>query len=334
MSAVNGHTAEAERTMHDEKAAVLLMAYGTPERLDQVGDYFTHIRGGRRPSPEAIHHLQERYERVGGGTPLLKITMDAAERVERALAAAGMPRRVYVGMKHWHPYIAETMRRMAEDGVERVTAVALAPHYSRMSIGGYRKAAEDANRELGNRFDIRFVESWHRQPEFIAMMADFVRAGLAKFPAESRDRVLVVFSAHSLPERIREWNDPYERELLESSRSVAERVGLAEWRFAWQSAGGTSEPWLGPDILDYLDTLAAEGVTDVLQVPIGFLSDHLEVLYDIDLEAKSKAAELGMRLERTELPNATPALVSTLAAVVRDAETGSERLAGAEAGGK
>ncbi|HEU4565076.1 MAG TPA: ferrochelatase [Gemmatimonadaceae bacterium] len=303
-------------------SAVLLMAYGTPERLEDVGDYFTHIRGGRRPSDEAVEHLRERYERVGGGTPLLDITRRVAERLRDAFAAEGEARPVYMGMKHWHPYISDVVRRMAADGVERVTAIALAPHYSRMSIGGYRKALEEANAALARPMELRVVERWGMHPAFLDMMAGLVRAGLEQFPAAERASVLTVFSAHSLPERIREWGDPYERELHESSAAVAERVGLPAWRFAWQSAGGTGEPWIGPDILDYLETLHGEGVRSVLQVPIGFVSDHLEVLYDIDLEAKQKAAELGMTLHRTALPNDSAPLIETLAAVAREAEAG------------
>lgn len=303
--------------MTDTKSAVLLMAYGTPATLDDVGPYFTHIRGGRTPSPEAVAHLRARYERVGGGTPLLAITEAVRDRLQTELGGESV--RVYVGMKHWHPYIAETMQRMAKDGIEEVTCVALAPHYSRLSVGAYRKAVEAAQEELGHPFDLRFVDSWHRQPEFIAMMADLVDQGVRAFAPAGRDEVLPVFTAHSLPVRIREWQDPYESELLASSSLVAERLELKQWRFAWQSAGGTSEPWIGPDILEYLDTLAGEGVRNVLQIPIGFVCDHLEVLYDIDIEAKAKAAELGMHLERTQLPNASPAMIRTLAAVVRGA---------------
>lgn len=299
--------------------AVLLMAYGTPERLEDVGPYFTHIRGGREPSPEAVAHLRARYERVGGGTPLLRITQQVRERLEHALANAGMPKRVYVGMKHWHPYIAESMREMQADGVDRVIALALAPHYSRMSVGAYRHAVEETQKELGDAFELCFVNHWHTEPAFLAMMRRLVTDALARFPASERDDVFVVFTAHSLPVKIREWNDPYEAQLLESAKAVAESLGLNRWRFGWQSAGGTREPWIGPDILDVLDTLKSEGAKNVLQVPIGFVADHLEVLYDIDIEAKGKANELGMRLERTELPNARPEFIATLVDVVKGA---------------
>lgn len=297
-------------------SAVLLMAYGTPERLEDVEAYFTHIRGGRTPAPESVANLRERYERVGGATPLLKISEDARAGLEAALAAAGSPQPVYMGMKHWHPYVAETVQKMHDDGIRRVTALVLAPHYSRMSIGGYRKAVDEKMAELGNPFELRFVDHWYERPSFVAFMAGLVRQALTQFPEADRAGVTVVFTAHSLPERIRTWNDPYEAQLQESAELVARAAGLPSFRRAWQSAGGTGEPWIGPDILDYLDTLKAEGVRNVLQVPIGFVSDHLEVLFDIDIEAKDKARELGMVLHRTELPNAKPEFIKVLADVV------------------
>lgn len=299
--------------------AILLMAYGTPEHLEDVGPYFTHIRGGRTPSPAAVEHLRARYERVGGGTPLLRITQQVRHGLEQALADSAQSRRVYIGMKHWHPYIADTMRAMQHDRIERITAVTLAPHYSRMSVGAYRHAVQEAQAELDNPFELHFIDNWHMLPSFLAMTGDLVIDALNRFPAAQRRDVSVVFTAHSLPVKIREWNDPYERQLLESSRSVAESVGIEHWRVAWQSAGGTREPWIGPDILEVLDTLRSDGVTNVLQVPIGFVADHLEILYDIDIEAKGRARELGMRLERTELPNARPEFIATLVDVVTSA---------------
>ncbi len=304
---------------------VLLMAYGTPETPDQVEPYFTHIRGGRIPSPEAVKRLQDRYERVGGRTPLLDITRAVAAALEAKLNAESSDDdatyKVYIGMKHWHPYISETMRTIVADGVQELTAVALAPHYSRMSIGGYRKALDQAQDDFQSDIKINFVERWYDQAEFVSLMAELVGEGLEQFSEDDRANVTTVFSAHSLPVRIREWNDPYEQELLDSSAAVAQTLGISNWRFAWQSAGETGEPWLGPDILDFLDTLNAEGAKHVLQVPIGFVSDHLEIMWDIDVEAKTKATELGMLLHRTQLPNVNPLFVDTLAAVVNRAES-------------
>jgi ferrochelatase len=301
---------------------VLLMAYGTPDTPDQVEPYFTHIRGGRPPSAESVARLRERYELVGGRTPLLDITNDLREALERELnaAAIGPAYRVYVGMKHWRPFIGDVVPRIAADGIGELIAVALAPHYSRISIGGYQAALAEARAAITDPPRLRFVDSWHLHPQFIEFTAGRVAAALADFPPSERGKrdgeILTLFSAHSLPARIREWDDPYETQLRESCAAVAERAGIRDWRFAWQSAGHTAEPWLGPDIVDYLDTLRGEGVRRVLSVPIGFVSDHLEIMYDIDYEARRRADSLGMTLRRTRMPNADPGFVRVLASVV------------------
>ena len=304
------------------KTGLLLLAYGTPETPDHVAPYFTHIRGGRPPSAESVAHLVHRYEAVGGRTPLTHITEEVRDHLATALAARGTPVPVYVGMKHWTPWIADTLKRMHDDGVDRLACVVLAPHYSRFSVGGYQRYIFEGMHKHGIQFDVDFVEHWHDHPGFLDVMTTLVRAGLAKWPVERRDDVTVVFSAHSLPERIRTWNDPYERQLADSAAAVAARVGLKAHRVAWQSAGATGEPWIGPDILDYLDTLHAEGVRDVLQVPIGFVCDHLEILYDLDIEAKQKAEAMGMTYHRTELPNARPDFVAALADIAAAAVRG------------
>ncbi len=314
--------------MTENPVGVLLMAYGTPETPDEVEPYFTHIRGGRVPPPAAVENLQQRYALVGGRTPLLDITREVQAKLQAELNRDAPGRyRVYIGMKHWHPYIGAVMPQMAADGIHEVIALALAPHYSRISIGGYRKAVDAAQAELGNPFQVTFVESWGMQPEFLAMMTNLVRAGLEQFPLDDRDDVLLVFSAHSLPERIRSWNDPYEAQLRASSAAVAAQLGDRPWRFAWQSAGETGEPWIGPDICDYLETLHAEGVHNVLQIAIGFVAEHLEIFFDIDHEAKGKAQALGMTLQRTAMPNARPEFIETLAAVVAAAREGSAVMA-------
>ncbi len=299
---------------------VLLMAYGTPETPDEVGPYFTHIRGGRTPSPEAVAGLQARYAQVGGRTPLLAIT-----RAVRAGLEAELDRqtpghyRVFAGMKHWHPYIGDVLAEMAAGGIREVVALALAPHYSRISIGGYQHAVAEAQAALPAPLEVTTIDSWGLQPEFLDLWTDLVRAGLQQFPPAVRDDVLLLFTAHSLPERIRSWQDPYEAQLQGSSAAVAARLPGRLWRFAWQSAGGTGEPWIGPDVCEDLETLRAAGVRRVLQVPIGFVADHLEILYDIDIEAQDQARALGIMLRRTAMPNASPAFIRTLAAVVAGA---------------
>jgi protoporphyrin/coproporphyrin ferrochelatase len=300
---------------------VLLMAYGTPYSLDEVEPYYTDVRGGRAPTPELLVELKERYRLVGGRTPLLEISRAQADGLQRLLDAEAPGRyRVYLGMKHWHPYIAAAVRQMRADGIREALAVALAPHYSRMSIGGYISRIEDAQASLdGEPIRFRYVESWHDEPIFLEALATQVRAALAtSFAPEERDGVFVLFTAHSLPERIREWDDPYQRELLATSRGVADVLGLPadRWDFAFQSAGRTPEPWLGPDILTKLRELAAAGRRTVLVCPVGFISEHLEIFYDIDYEAHRLAEELGVHLERIEMLNATPPLLEALAAVV------------------
>lgn len=303
-------------TLH-ESSAVMLLAYGTPDSMEDVEAYFTHIRGGRRPSPESVENLRERYRSIGGTTPLTRITNLTARELALELGRRGTPMRVFIGMKHWHPYIADAVRSMCEQNIDDVVALVLAPHYSRMSVGGYRKAFEEASRDLP--MATTFIEQWHTHPGFIEFIEQRVRDAIRGFHDDKREDVAIVFSAHSLPEKIRTWNDPYESQLLESCQLVADRLGLEKWNFAWQSAGNTGEPWIGPDICDFLQELRVAGVKNVLSVPIGFVSDHLEVLYDIDREAKQKASELGMHLRRIEMPNADPAFIRVLADIVTDA---------------
>ena len=300
---------------------VLLMAYGSPESLDDVEEYFTHIRGGRKPPPEAVEELKERYRRIGGRSPLNEITRAQARALERMLnanAGADGGYRVYVGMKHGHPFLHEAVPRMAQDGVERAVGVALAPHYSRLSVGAYIEAAREALK--AQPIDVRFVESWHLRPSFLDAWVARVRDALERFGPEERDEVVAVFTAHSLPERIRQWDDPYPKQLRETAEAVAGRVGLPDsrWKLAYQSASPTGEPWLGPDILDVLDELAAQGVRNVLVCPIGFVADHLEVLYDLDVECRGRAEGLGLHLERTESLNDDPLLIRALAEIVRE----------------
>ncbi len=304
------------------KTALLLLAYGTPETSEFVVPYYTHIRGGRPPSEERADDLRHRYDAVGGKTPLTRLTNEVRDQVAAGLAARGLDVPVYVGMKHWTPWIAEAVGQMAKDGVERVVCVVLAPHYSRFSVGGYQRYLFEGMGKHDVDFTVDFVEQWYDHPGYVDTMATVVRDQLAEWPAEERDGVTVIFSAHSLPERIRTWGDPYEAQLEDSARLVSAAAGLPGYRRAWQSAGQTGEPWIGPDILDFLPQLRAEGVRNVLQVPIGFVCDHLEILYDLDIEAKHKADELGITYRRTELPNARPDFVAALVDIAARAVAG------------
>jgi ferrochelatase len=277
------------------------MAYGSPGRIEDIRSYLEDIREGRPASDEAVEELTERYRRIGGRSPLDDITERQRAALEREL---GMP--VYVGMKHWRPRIAEAVEASLAGGAERVVGVVLAPHYSALSIAGYRERLEGA---LEGRAELRFVESWHDHEPFLAVLADRVRGTDAH----------VVFTAHSLPERVLAMGDPYRDQLLETSRLVAERAGIERWSFAFQSASETGEPWLGPDILEELDALNEQGVRDVLVCPVGFVSDHLEILWDLDVEARERAAELGLRLDRIESLNDDPAFIRSLAELARQA---------------
>ncbi len=282
------------------KSAVVLMAYGSPERLSDVPAYYADIRGGRPIAPEHLSHLVERYRRLGieDSSPLNAITEQTRAALETEL---GLP--VFTGMKHWTPRIADAADSAVSKGAEQVVGLVLAPHYSALSIAGYREQLEGA---LVGRAELRFVDSWHEEPGFVGLLANRVRGTEAH----------VVFTAHSLPARILAAGDPYRDQLLETSRLVAEAAGLGEWSFSFQSESPTGEPWLGPDILDHLESLDRQGVEHVLVCPVGFVSDHLEIRWDLDVEAQEKAAELGMELERIEMPNADPAFVRTLAAIV------------------
>ena len=300
---------------------VFVLAYGTPEKPEDVEPYYTHIRNGRPPTLELLADLQERYRLVGGRTPLLDLSKSVADQLQTRLDADPGRYKVYLGMKHWHPYIGDVVPQIAADGIREVIAVVLAPHYSRYSLEGYRKYINKALEHVENPFTLHFIESWHEQPLFREMIARRIQATLNEFPADVRDQVLVLFSAHSLPEKIVGMGDPYPQQLHDSAAGIAEMLGLVDWRFCFQSAGNTGEPWLGPDILDYLDTLAAEGKQYILSVPFGFVAEHLEVFWDIDTEAQDKAAEHGMTLHRIRMPNDAAEFVDVIEAVVRENDT-------------
>jgi ferrochelatase len=281
--------------------AVVLRAYGSPDRLADVPAYYADIRGGRPIAPELLDDLVERYRRLGieDSSPLNAITEQTRAALEQELE---LP--VFTGMKHWAPRIGDAAEAALAAGAETIVGLVLAPHYSALSIRGYREQLE---RALGGRAELRFVDSWHDEPGFVDLLAAKIRGADAH----------VVFTAHSLPARILELGDPYKEQLLETARLVAEAAGSENWSFSFQSESPTGEPWLGPDILDHLRALHGQGVESVLVCPVGFVSDHLEIRWDLDVEAMELAHELGLRLERIEMPNDDPAFVRTLATIVR-----------------
>ncbi len=284
-------------------AAVVLMAYGSPERIEDVPAYYADIRGGRPVRPELLDDLTARYRRLGieDRNPLNEIT----ERTRAALELQlGLP--VFTGMKHWTPRIADAVETALAGGAATIVGLVLAPHYSRMSIGGYRTRLEDA---LADRAELLFVESWHDEPALVELWAERLHG----------TRAHVVFTAHSLPARILDEGDSYQAQLLETAAAIAGAAGVGGWSFSFQSESPSGEAWLGPDILDHLGDLHARGVDHVLLAPIGFVADHLEIRWDLDSEARERARELGLRLERAEMPNDDPAFVAVLAGIVRRA---------------
>lgn len=291
-------------SMENKKTAILLLAFGGPSRPEEVEAFCRSMRGGQEPPPEMVTRVAARYAAIGG-SPLRRITNEQAAALS---AHTGLP--VYVGMKHNSPSTAETVRQMADDGVERVVAIPLAPHYSRISIGGYRKGFEDALAALGRPLDAHFVEHWHDNPLLIDCIAEQVRDTW-------KQGAPVVFTAHSLPERIRGWDDPYERQVTETARLVAERVGIDDWRVAFQSAGKNGEPWIGPDLIEVLASLRNDGAAAALVCPVGFVADHMEILYDIDIECQAWARENGFALSRTASRNTHPTFVAALADVAQ-----------------
>ena len=297
------------------------MAMGGPDSLEAVGPYLNDVRGGRTTPPELVQEITERYRATGGKSPVLAITREVARRLEDRLNAAGAARfKVYVGLRHWHPYIRETYQEIIKDGVRRVVGVCMAPQNSQLSVGAYVRKVSEAQAESGADVRFTYVPSWNTSPSLIRGTVANIREALQKFPSDARDRVALIFSAHSLPERILAAGDPYPEQVRQTVEAVLAALSPlpsgATWRFAYQSQGRSEEKWLGPTVEATLDELHSLGVRHILMAPIGFVSDHLEVLYDIDIEFKKRASEKGMWLERIAMPNATPPLIETLLDVV------------------
>ncbi|MGH9067276.1 MAG: ferrochelatase [Acidimicrobiales bacterium] len=317
---------------------VLVMSYGTPGGPDEVAGYYTHVRRGRPPTPALLADLEARYRAIGGVSPLAERTRAQAAGLQAALdrRRAGAFQ-VFVGAKHAPPFIEDAVAAMAGAGLRRAVGLVLAPHYSSLSVGEYQERARAAGRQAG--IEVTPVDSWHLAPGLIALLADRLTATLAGLPAGVTAGVTagvsagvtagvsarvsgaaeVLVTAHSLPERILADGDPYPDQLRETAEAVTSLAGVSRWRLAWQSAGRTPEPWIGPDILEVIRDLPAEGVRAVVVCPAGFTSDHLEVLYDVDIEARRLAEDLGLVLARTPSLNDDPKFMATLAKVVVDA---------------
>jgi len=285
------------------------MAYGTPASPDDIEGYYTHVRRGRPPTEEQLADLRRRYEAIGGTSPLLERTREQAAALQAAL---GDEFRVELGMKHAPPFVEDGVAALASAGITRVIGLVLAPHYSVLSVGEYAKRAEAAAGGAG--VTLTMVSSWHLAPGYLDLLTGFVGDEVARLGVQP---VEVVFTAHSLPTRILDMGDPYPGQLAETAAAVAAQAGIDRWSVGWQSAGRTPEPWIGPDLLAILPTLVEAGAAGVVVCAAGFVSDHLEVLYDLDVEARAAADGLGLAFTRTRSPNADPAFCATLADVVR-----------------
>jgi len=299
-----------------ELTGILLMAHGSPDSLDDMAAYLQHVRGGRETPQALVDDIRGRYRLIGGRSPLLDLTRAQGKALEERLNANGRRFRVYVGMRHWQPFIRDTVQQMADDGIQRVVAVCMAPQYSRLSVGAYRQALDTAQLELGVSLDVTMVTTWHDQPLLLQAFAEQVQEVFGQLSAEVRAQLGIVFTAHSLPERILAEGDPYPQEVDHTAAGVAKLLGLATWEVAYQSQGATAEPWLGPTLDQTFERAAAQNRRSLLLVPIGFVCDHVEILYDLDILAQKVAQERGLCLMRTASLNTSQTFIEALAQVV------------------
>jgi ferrochelatase len=304
-------------SVSDTVVGVLVMAYGGPGSLDEIPGYLADIRAGR-PTPRAVvEEIAENYGAIGGRSPLLEVTR---RQVDALADRLGADYRCYLGMRHWAPWIEEVVGEMVEDGIERAVGLVLAPHFSALSVARYQQKVADGLELYRGRIEFEHVSSYHDAPGLIEAFAGRVSEGISRWPEGERDRVHVVFSAHSVPQRVFAEGDPYDAQCRETARLVAERAGIPDERWSWsyQSAGRTPEPWAGPDLGEHLEELAARGVRDVVAVPVGFVSDHVEILFDVDVRARRVAERVGIRLERPPALNDDPVFIEALAGIVEE----------------
>ncbi|MFO7680351.1 MAG: ferrochelatase [Chloroflexota bacterium] len=291
---------------------VLIMAYGGPNSLEEIPGYLADIRNGRCTTPAILAEITHNYTLIGGKSPLLAFTTQQVEAVRAKLNPDRF--KVYMGMRHWAPWIEDVVGQMIVDGITQAIALVLAPHYSKLSVAKYHAKVADGLDMYRGHIDFDFIDSYHDAPLLIEAFANRVHEGLSRWPEAERDDVHVIFSAHSLPVRIIKMGDPYDEQLRETARLVAEKAGLPEsqWSWSYQSAGGSPEPWLGPQLEEYIPQLAAQGIKNVVSIPVGFVSDHVEILFDIDIQAQEAAKACGVRLERALALNDDPLYIQTL----------------------
>ncbi|PLR67433.1 ferrochelatase [Bacillus sp. UMB0893] len=304
--------------MTKKKMGLLVMAYGTPYKEEDIERYYTHIRHGRTPAPEMLQDLKDRYEAIGGISPLAKTTLDQAKSLEEHLNAIQdeVDFKMYLGLKHIEPFVEDAVKQMKEDGIEQAVSIVLAPHFSTFSVKSYNGRAKQEAENLGG-LKITSVESWYKETKFIDYWTKKVKETYAAMTAEEREKAVLIVSAHSLPEKIIAAGDPYPNQLQETADLIAEAAGIENYEIGWQSAGNTPEPWLGPDVQDLTRDLYEEkGYRTFVYIPVGFVADHLEVLYDNDYECKVVTDELGAKYFRPEMPNAKDEFIDCLATVV------------------
>ena len=295
------------------RTGIFLMAHGAPESTDDIPEYLKTIRGGRDSTPETIQIIRDRYEQIGGKSPLREITAELAERLEKFLNQEEPQFKVYVGMRNWSPYIRDEVKRMKEDGIEKVIALCLAPQFSTWSTKLYFNAFEDALKECGGEnIDVHFVASWANHPLLIDAFSEKYREALAKLNGES---VYTIFTAHSIPSESIDLGDPYDQEFNKTVELLVDRVKPNNWYQAYQSQGMIPVPWLGPTVESVLDKISRVGSKTVLIVPVGFVCDHVEILFDIDIEFKNYAVDKKLKLHRTESLNFSPTYIEALASI-------------------
>jgi ferrochelatase len=295
---------------------VLIMAYGGPNNLDEIPGYLADIRNGRVTTTAVLEEITHNYTRIGGKSPLLEFTTAQIAAITAHLDPARF--RVYMGMRHWAPWIEDTIREMLDDGITHAVSMVLAPHFSKLSIAKYHGKIESGLEMYHGRIEFAHINSYHNVPGLIGPLAQRVQEGLAQWPAAERDNVHVIFSAHSLPVRIIKMGDPYDQQLRETASLVAAAAGLRgdQWSWSYQSAGRSPEPWLGPQLQEYIPELAAQGIQNIVSVPVGFVSDHVEILFDIDIQAQEVAQACGVRLIRPSALNTDPIFMKQLADLI------------------
>lgn len=297
--------------------ALLLLAFGGPRSLDEVEFLLTRLFQGRKPSPEQIERVKDRYRLIGGSSPLLNITVEQARRLEEKLNARGYPVKSYVGMRYGHPLIEETMEEILQAGITEVICLPMTPFQSRASTGAYIEEVQRVKKNLDKEISLSFVVGWHLHPLYLEVIREKIREGLGKFNREEKKRVHLLFTAHSLPKSIVE-KDPYTKEIDASIKGVLQGMQPFPWHMAYQSKGGGPEAWVGPEVESVLEDLSKKEIREVLIVPIGFVSDHVEILYDVDILCQDKAKLLGIQLKRTPSLNFSKRFIEALAAIVEE----------------